>query len=140
QSPSEVGLAHSYWAYDMIPRLVETGINIMAGTDMPLALLTPGFSLHEELALLVKYGLTPMQAIEAATLKPAEYYGLEDQQGSIAEGMMADLVVLDANPLEDITNTLKINAVMRNGFLHTRDDLDDILSQLEQYGEVRLKK
>jgi len=137
--PSEVGLAHSYWAYDMIPRLVEEGINIMAGTDMPLALLTPGFSLHEELALLVKYGLTPMQAIESATLKPAEYYGLEDQQGSIAEGMMADLVILDANPLEDIRNTLKINTVMRNGFLHTRDDLDDILSQLEQYGEVKLK-
>jgi hypothetical protein len=135
--PSEVELAHSYWAYDMIPRLVEAGINIMAGTDMPLALLTPGFSLHEELALLVKYGLTPMQAIESATLKPAEYYGLEAQQGSIAEGMMADLVILDANPLEDIRNTLKINAVMRNGFLHTREKLDHILSQLEQYGEVR---
>ena len=140
KSPSEVGLAHSYWAYDMIPRLVEKGINIMAGTDMPLAMLTPGFSLHEELALLVKYGLTPMQALEAATLNPAEYYGLEDQQGSIAKGMMADMVILDANPLEDISNTLRINAVMRNGFLHTREELDNILSQLEQHGEVRYKK
>ncbi|HZK61886.1 MAG TPA: hypothetical protein VFC41_07390, partial [Anaerovoracaceae bacterium] len=59
QSPSEEGLAHAYWAYDMIPRLVEAGIGIMAGTDMPLDQLTPGYSLHEELALVVRHGLTP---------------------------------------------------------------------------------
>ncbi len=131
QSPTEEGLAHAQWAYDMIPRLVEAGIGIMAGTDMPLALLTPGFSLHEELALLVRAGMTPLQAIEAATLRPAQYFRLENQQGSIAKGMMADLVLLDANPLEDITNTRKIHAVMRNGFLHTRNRLDEILTQLE---------
>lgn len=131
QSPTEEDLAHASWAYDMIPRLVEAGIGIMAGTDMPLALLTPGFSLHEELALLVQAGMTPLQAIEAATLRPAQYFRLENQQGSIAKGMMADLVLLDANPLEDITNTKKINSVMRNGFLHTRNRLDEILAQLE---------
>ena len=132
QSPSEEDLAHASWAYDMIPRLVEAGVGIMAGTDMPLALLTPGFSLHEELALLVRSGLTPLQAIEAATLRPAQYFRLEHQQGSIAKGMMADLVLLDANPLEDITNTQKIWAVMRNGFLHTREKLDEILNQMEK--------
>ncbi len=132
EPPFEEGLAHAYWAYDMIPRLVEAGIGIMAGTDMPLALLTPGFSLHEELALLVRHGMTPMQALESATLKPAEYYGIDDKQGSIDKGMMADMVILDANPLEDITNTRKINTVMRNGFLHTRSELDTILSQLEK--------
>lgn len=132
QLPSEEGLAYASWAYDMIPRLVEAGVGIMAGTDMPLAQLTPGFSLHEELALLVNAGLTPMQAIEAATLRPAEYFGLENQQGYIAEGMMADLVILDANPLEDINNTKRIRAVMREGHLHTRDDLDKILSRLEK--------
>jgi len=132
EPPSEEGLAHARWAYDMIPRIVEAGIGIMAGTDMPLALLTPGYSLHEELALLVRHGMTPMQALESATLKPAEYYGIEDKQGSIDKGMLADLVILDANPLEDIANTRKINSVMRNGFLHDRSELDNILSQLEK--------
>ncbi|MEX2404668.1 MAG: amidohydrolase family protein, partial [Balneolales bacterium] len=136
EPPSEVGLARANWAYDMIPRLAEAGIGIMAGTDMPLALQTPGFSLHEELALLVHAGLTPMQAIEAATLHPAQYFGLENQQGTIAKDMKADLVILDANPLEDITNTQRLNAVMRNGHLHTRDDLDKILDQLEKHGKV----
>lgn len=131
QSPSETDLALAYWAYDMIPRLREAGIGIMAGTDMPLAQLTPGFSLHEELALLVRAGLTPMQAIEAATLRPAQFFGLENQQGIIAKGMMADLVILDANPLDNITNTQRINAVMRDGHFHTRDDLDEMLYQLE---------
>lgn len=136
QSPSEEGLAYANWAYDIIPRLADSGIGIMAGTDMPLSLLTPGFSLHEELALLVRAGLTPIQAIEAATLRPAQYFGLEHQQGTIAKDMMADLVLLDANPLEDITNTQRIHAVMRDGHLHTRDDLDNILEDLKEHGEV----
>jgi hypothetical protein len=131
RAPDEEGLARAEWAYDMIPRLAEKGIGIMAGTDMPLALLTPGFSLHEELALLVRSGLTPMQAIESATLRPAQFYRIEEEHGSIGPGMMADMVLLDANPLEDITNTQRINAVMRNGFLHARDDLDEILARLE---------
>lgn len=131
QTPTEEGLAHSAWAYDMVKIASETGIDIMAGTDMPLSLLTPGFSLHEELILLTDAGLTPLQAIESATLKPAQYFGIENQQGSIAAGMMADLILLDANPLDDIRNTLKINAVMANGHLHKREVLDAILLQLE---------
>lgn len=136
QSPTETELAHANWAYDVIPLLAEAGVGIMAGTDMPLVMQTPGFVLHEELSLLVRSGLTPMQAIEAATLRPAQYFGLENQQGAIAEGMLADLVLLNANPLDDITNTQEINAVMRDGHLHTRADLDEILAQLEEHGEV----
>ncbi len=133
QQQSEESMAHALWAYDMVPRIAEAGIRIMAGTDMPLAHLIPGFSLHEELELLVKKGgLTPMQALEAATMRPAEYLGLEHQQGQIGSGMLADLVLLDANPLEDITNTRRINSVMRDGHLHTREDLDRILSWLEE--------
>jgi imidazolonepropionase-like amidohydrolase len=131
RQPSEEGVAHALWAYDMIPRLFESGIGIMAGTDMPLANLIPGYSLHEELALLVRSGLTPLQALETATVRPAQFFGIENEQGSIAKGMAADLVLLNANPLEDITNTQDINAVMRNGFLHTRDELDGMLSKLE---------
>ncbi len=135
QPPSEEGLAHSAWAYDMVKRLNKAGVGIMAGTDMPLSLLTPGFSLHEELALLVRAGLSPLQAIESATLTPAKYFKLENQQGTIAEGMLADLILLDANPLNDIRNTLQINAVMLNGHLHTRNQLDKILQQLENFME-----
>jgi imidazolonepropionase-like amidohydrolase len=131
RSLSEVELAHANWANDLMPRLVNAGVGIMAGTDAPLFQLTPGFSLHEELALLVHAGLTPMQAIEAATLRPAQFFGLENQQGSISKGMLADLVILDANPLEDITNTQRIHAVMREGHLHNRDGLDRIMDQLE---------
>jgi hypothetical protein len=139
QEPSEEDIAYKDWAYDIIPKLAESGVGIMAGTDMPLALLTPGFSLHEELIMLADAGLSPMQVLEAATLRPAQYFGLEDQQGAIASGMAADLVILDANPLDNITNTKRINAVMRNGYLHTRDDLDHILVQLEEHGEVLLE-
>src|SRR5690606_1384147 len=89
ESPSEEGLAHAAWAYDMVARLNNKQIGIMAGTDMPLSFLTPGYSLHEELALLVKAGLTPLQALEAATLRPAQYYGIENQQGAINKGMNA---------------------------------------------------
>lgn len=131
QPTSEEGLAHARWAYDMIPRLVDNGVGIMAGTDMPLAQLLPGYSLHEELVLLVRSGMTPLQALESATLRPAQFFGIENVQGSVAKGMKADLVLLDANPLDDIRNTQKINAVVRNGFLHTRDKLDSILADLE---------
>lgn len=128
---SEVDLAHAHWANDIVSRLPEAGIGIMAGTDAPLFSLTPGFSLHEELGLLVHAGLTPMQAIEAATLEPAKFFGLEDQQGSIAKGMNADLVILNANPLVDIQNTKSIHAVMRDGHLNTRADLEKIRDRLK---------
>jgi len=132
RAPAEASLAHANWAYDMIPRLAAAGVGIMAGTDMPLAQLVPGFSLHEELALLVRAGLTPLQALESATLRPAQFFGLEGSQGSIAKGMMADLVLLDANPLDDITHTQRIAGVMRNGHFHSRTKLDAVLSRLEK--------
>ena len=135
QPISEVDKAHAHWANDIVSRLPAAGIGVMAGTDAPLFALTPGFSLHQELALLVNAGLTPMQAIEAATLKPAQFFGLEDEQGSIAKGMMADLVILDDNPLEDIRNTQSIQAVMRDGHLHTRTDLDKIEAELKKSAE-----
>lgn len=123
--------AYGDWISEVIPALAEAGVGFMAGTDMPLVLLTPGFSLHRELELLVEAGLTPMQVIEAATLGPARYFGLHEEQGAISEGMRADLVLLDGNPLESISNTQRINAVMRNGRLHTRTDLDRMMERLE---------
>ena len=104
----------------------------MAGTDCPIFFLTPGFSLHEELVLLVKSGLTPLQAIEAATIRPAQYFNMDNELGLVEKGMLADLLILDKNPLEDIKNTQKINAVIRDGKWYNRKDLDNILRELKE--------
>jgi imidazolonepropionase-like amidohydrolase len=122
---------YAQWAVDMVRRMSDLRIGIMAGTDCPIARLTPGYSLHEELKLLAECGLTPMQILEAATLKPAQYFKMERRIGAIREHMLADLVLLDANPLQDIGNTSKINAVVRDGRLHDRRALDRMLEALE---------
>ena len=80
----------------------------MAGTDAIMPQVYPGFSLHDELMLLVRAGLSPMEALQAATLNPARVLGLEDILGTVEKGKLSDLVLLDGNPLADITNTTKI--------------------------------
>lgn len=95
----------------------RAGVRIMAGTDAPLRNSPPGFGLHEELAWLVRAGLSPFDALRAATLEPARFLKLEDSLGIIATGKLADLVLLDANPLADIGNTRRISAVVANGRL-----------------------
>ncbi|MFX0201663.1 MAG: amidohydrolase family protein [Candidatus Hodarchaeota archaeon] len=107
----------------------RSGVQLLAGTDTIGIYLVPGFSLHEELALLVKAGLTPMEALKTATINPAKYLGLQDSLGTIGENKIADLVLLDANPLENISNTQKINAVIINGKFFSRADLDIMLAQ-----------
>lgn len=123
---------YSNWLFKMTGMINETEIGMMAGTDCPIFFLTPGLSLHEELALLVKSGLSPMESLEAATLAPAKYFNMENELGLIQEGYLADLVLLDANPLEDIANTQKINSVIRNGKLRTRSDLDELFKSLAE--------
>ncbi|MEM1124014.1 MAG: amidohydrolase family protein, partial [Bacteroidota bacterium] len=124
---SESSKKYAAWLLEMIGHLKAAEVEMMAGTDCPIFYLTPGYSLHEELALLVEGGLTPLEAITAATTKPAEYFKLEKELGLVQEKMLADLLLLDANPLDNIRNTLKINAVVRDGKLHTRSDLDRML-------------
>src|SRR5262249_6152228 len=87
----------------------------------------PGFSLHDELMLLVAAGLTPAEALRAATLDPARFLGLNETLGTIDTGKVADLVLLDGNPLEDIRNTQRIDAVIANGRLFERKSLDRML-------------
>jgi imidazolonepropionase-like amidohydrolase len=111
----------------------EAGVKILAGTDSAAPNVFPGFSLHESLADLVRAGLTPLQAIQAATSRAAEFLGRGTQQGSIAVGKRANLVLLDANPLDDIHNTEKIRAVVLNGRLLDRADLDALLKRAEQF-------
>ncbi|HEX8565226.1 MAG TPA: serine hydrolase [Pyrinomonadaceae bacterium] len=111
-----------------VREMAALGVNIMAGTDTAGALVFPGFSLHEELALLVKDGgLTPLQALQSATINPVKFLGLSDSLGAVEAGKIADLVLLDANPLEDIGNTQKIDAVVANGKYLPKKELQKML-------------
>lgn len=118
QTPGERQAALSAWSFDMVGQLASAGVPVMAGTDAPIALLTPGISLHEELALLVRAGLSNQQALAAATVEPARFFSIENEVGRIAQGHRADLVLLSANPLEDIRNSTSIRAVVKDGVPH----------------------
>jgi imidazolonepropionase-like amidohydrolase len=114
--------AWSQWNYMMVKKIHDAEIPIMAGTDTPIALLTPGLSLHEELTVLVEeIGLSNLNALKTATYNPAKYFNMEVELGSIKEGMWADLVILNANPLENIQNTKSINTVIKEGVIYTKD-------------------
>ena len=99
----------------MIGRLHRAGVPLGAGTDTPIGVAIPGYSLHNELELLVAAGLAPVDALAAATLRPAEFMRIDDVSGSIDVGKQADLVLLNANPLLDIRNTRDIAAVYFRG-------------------------
>jgi imidazolonepropionase-like amidohydrolase len=109
-------------------------VAIMAGTDTGDPYTYPGFTLHEELGLLVEAGLTPMQALQAATLAPAKYLGMLDSIGTVEKGKIADLVLLDANPLDSISNTQKIAAVIIGGKLIAKTALEKMLAEAEADG------
>lgn len=109
----------------------RAGIPFMAGTDTAAGVhVFPGFSLHQELEYFVRAGFTPLQALQTATLNPARFLGRSDM-GTVRKGNVADLVLLDANPLVDIGNTQKIRAVVLNGRYLSRNDLDSLLRQAE---------
>jgi imidazolonepropionase-like amidohydrolase len=93
----------------------RAGVGVLTGTDAPLRNSPPGFGLHEELGLLVRGGMSPFDVIKSATYEPARYFGTLDSMGTIEPGRVADLVLLDRNPLVDISNTRRINGVMTNG-------------------------
>src|SRR4030095_6169242 len=109
----------------------RSGVKMLAATDALLMYVFPGFSLHDELELFVQAGLTPMEALQTATRNPATYLGLIDSVGTVETGKKADLVLLEANPLENISNTRRINAVVVNGKLIPRGTLDKLLKDAE---------
>jgi imidazolonepropionase-like amidohydrolase len=93
----------------------QAGVHIMTGTDSPLRNSPPGFGVHEELTLLTRGGMSPFHAIRAATYEPVLYLGLLGSAGTIEAGKIADLVLLDANPLVNINNMRLIRGVVANG-------------------------
>lgn len=117
----------------VVGQMSRLGVPIMAGTDAHWQALTYfGFSLHQELILLVESGLTPMQALQSATRNPAEFLGLLDSMGTIEKGKIADLVLLEANPLKNIANTEKIFAVVVGGRLIDASGRKAILASVEK--------
>ena len=119
--------------FEIVNELNQHGIPFLAGTDVSWwnHNIIPGFSLHDELSLLVNAGLTPMQALQAATRNAAEALDVLNKTGTIEVGKKADLVLLDVNPLEDINNTRKINAVIKAGQYISREELDKLLKEVE---------
>ena len=109
----------------------EAGGLLINGTDSPGAAL-PGWSLHQEMELFVEAGLTPMEALLATTLNNAKVLGKEDELGTVEPGKYADLVILDADPLQDITNTQEIHLVIKGGLVLDPEVL--LEKNLEQFG------
>ncbi len=116
---------------ELVGQMYRAGVPILAGTDFPNPYVYPGASLHDELALLVKAGLTPAAALRAATSEPARFLGLSDSLGTVAVGKVADLVLLTADPLADIANTTTIQAVIQGGRVLDRASLDRLLLSAE---------
>jgi hypothetical protein len=113
----------------------RAGVPIMLGTDAGDTYVIPGFSVHDELEELVLAGLTPAEALKAATYRGAEYLGRTQELGSVEQGRLADLVLLDGNPLQRIGETRRIHAVIFNGLLLERARLDTLLARVETVAE-----
>jgi imidazolonepropionase-like amidohydrolase len=120
-------------ALESVRMMHKEGVSIMAGTDTGASNqnMFPGFSLHDELSFLVQGGLTPLEALQCATLNPAKWLNRMDTLGTVEPGKLADLVLLDADPLQDIHNATKISEVFLGGKELDRATLDQILRNAE---------
>ncbi len=116
---------------EVVGAMHRAGVEFMAGTDVGGAYTYPGFSLHDELALMVQAGFTQMEALQAATRNPARFLEEADSLGTIERGKTANLVLLEADPLENISNTRRINAVVLNGSYLPKEYLQKMLAGVE---------
>lgn len=114
----------------MLARMNAEGVTLLAGSHAPIPLIPHGYGLHQELARLSEAGLGPAEALRTATLHPARIMGRLDELGTVEEGKLADLVLLDADPLEDIRHTREIRAVVMDGRLLDRQALDQMRAGL----------
>jgi predicted amidohydrolase YtcJ len=116
---AQTGIAHA------------AGVTVLAGTDAPDSFVFPGTGLHDELEHLVEAGLSPLDALRAATTEPAKFLGLEGKAGVIQPGARADMVLLAANPLVDIAAVRTTQTVILAGAVYNRNDLDALLEGVE---------
>jgi imidazolonepropionase-like amidohydrolase len=117
---------------EQIDFLNKQRVLILAGSDCENPFTVTGFSLHDELELLVKAGLSPLQALQTATLNPAIFLNKEKDLGTVAKGKLADLVILEQNPLTDIRDTRSIHAVIMNGNLLDKKQIARFLEQVKE--------
>lgn len=109
----------------------KAGVKILAGSDANDTFCIPGFSIHDELLELVKAGLKPSEALQSATSQPASYFNLSHKYGTIEIGKVADIIILDKNPLSNISNTTSINTVIDRGQVYSRSNIDGMLTFVE---------
>jgi imidazolonepropionase-like amidohydrolase len=122
---------------DIVRKLHAAGVPFLAGTDTPAGVdVIPGFSLHAEMERLVDAGFTPLEALQSATINPARFLGRTADLGTVKEGKIADLVLLDANPTQDIRNSRRIAGVVLNGRYFSRADLDKLLQDALYAGQL----
>ena len=121
----------------LVYRMHREGVNIMSGTDCACEGGLPGYSLHDELLLLVEAGLSAFAALQSATINPAKYFRMTDSLGTVERGKRADIVVLNANPLTDIRNTQNIYAVIINGSAYTSGDLERLKEQVQKINAAK---
>lgn len=139
--PAEFELRRGLFKADeqMVGLMFRAGVPLLAGTDAMNPYCMPGFSLHDELGLFVESGLTPLAALQTATLRPAEFLGRTSELGSVAPGKRADLVLLSADPLADIHNTTQIQSVWLRGKYFDRAALDQLLAATKhRHGKSKL--
>jgi imidazolonepropionase-like amidohydrolase len=125
---------HMTWRLALLTKLTgafrQAGVRMMAGTDAPIPGVVPGFSLHDEMKLLVAAGLTPYETLRTATANPAEFLGRSGEFGTVTAGARADLLLLNANPLRDVANAAQRAGVMVRGRWLTENELQAMLAGL----------
>ena len=114
----------------LLRQMQDAGVGILLGADSPQVLNVPGIATHQELAAVVKAGLTPYEALVSGTRNVATYFGTAKDEGTVAPGMKANLLVLNTNPLQDVTRTMDRAGVVVNGAWHDRAALDQMLTKL----------
>jgi imidazolonepropionase-like amidohydrolase len=122
------------WA-KMVSELNKAGVPLMVGTDLITPGIIPGYSVHEEMAIWQEAGIPAADVLRGATWVPAQFMGLGDRLGSISEGKTASMVLVRANPLEDINNAQQIEAVFLRGEYFSREDLDRLLVEAEDLAQ-----
>jgi hypothetical protein len=116
----------------IVGEMHRAGVQLLTGTDAPaVPYCFPGFGVHDELALFVEAGLSPMEALQTATLNPARYLRVQDSLGTIETGRIADLVLLDADPLRDIRSTRRIDSVIVRGKPLDKKERERMLARVE---------
>ena len=131
RTPAEYRFSQEMFArrLDLVHAMARAGVGLLAGSDPMNEYVVAGFGLHHELRLFTQAGLSPLEALQTATIGPARFLQREHESGSIAPGKLADLVLLDADPLADIRNTERISAVVLHGRLLRRPALDSLLQR-----------